>query len=382
MVPRRLWKVTLRLSAALVAVALGLGGCASQFQIAEQSAKANRAVEDAHNQVLVLNVVRAYKQRPMYLTAISKIAGPIGTASPTAALSLPFGVDAPRAFNLSPTARADAPNFDVAVLDTHNFMRGFLQPVTPATVKHYVDQGWPAHFVLSLFIREIRRPDGSSIVNAPMVRAQYDEFSADLKKLVYGCRLGMESRPQKIGPLLDAAAVKANLGTLIAMEKDGMELREVSARTYQLQKPNAVPVFTVDRSCNMKLAVAGEDRKGRGMGNEHIIVLRSPERVLHYLGELARAELDGPRGAQRGPYTPLVWFGEGESEPLFVLKHGPPQDKEAVVTVEHEGETYYVPTGPEAGRSMHALSLVAQLIGLYKNAAELPTTTSVRILNP
>lgn len=368
-------------AAALLACVLGLGGCATQFQIAEQSAKANRAVEDAHNQVLLLNIVRAYKQRPMYVTAISKIAGPIGTASPAAALSLPFGVDAPRAFNISPTARADAPNFDVAVLDTHNFMRGFLQPVAPATVKHYVDQGWPVHFVLSLFIREIRRPDGTSIVNAPLVRRQFEEFNADLKKLVYGCRLGIDSRPLKIGPPLDAAAVKANFGTLIAMQRDGMELRELAGRTYQLQKPNAVPVFTVDRSCNMRLAVAGEDRRANGMGNEHIIVLRSPERVLYYLGEIARAELEGPHGGA-DMYTPRAWLGEHESEPMFVLKRGVPRDGEATVTVEHEGTTYYIPSGAEGGRSMHALSLVAQLIGLYKNAAELPTTTSVRILNP
>lgn len=382
MVHRQLPNVTLQLKAGLVAAALALAGCATQNQIAEQSTKANRAVEEAQNQVLLLNVVRAYKQRPTYLTAISKIAGPIGTATPTAALSLPFGVDAPRVFNFSPSARADAPNFDVAVLDTHNFMRGFLQPVAPGTLKVYLDQGWPAHLLLSLFIREIRRPDGTAITNAPLKRAAFEEFSADLHKLVYGCGLHIESRPVKIGPPLDATTVKANLGTLMAMQKEGMELREVSGRGYQLQKPNAMPVFAVNKTCNMKLAVAGEDRKQNGGRDEHIIVLRSPEAVLNYLGELVRAQLQGAHGDPRQTYVPQTWPGEHVPESLFVVKTGEPKAGEAVITIEYEDVTYYVPRDPAAGRSMQALSLLAQLIGLHKNAAELPTTSSVRVINP
>jgi len=372
-----------RLGVAIAAAGVFLGGCATQYQIAEQSTKANRAVEDAQNQVLLLNVVRAYKQRPTYLTAISKVAGPIGTATPSAALSLPFGVDAPRVFNFSPTARADAPNFDVAVLDTHNFMRGFLQPVAPGTVKVYLDEGWPAHFLLSLFIREIRRPDGTAITNTPVKRRAFEEFSGDLKRLVDGCGLHIESRPLKIGPLLDAGAVKANLGTLIAMQKDGMELREIAGHGYQLQKPNAMPVFTVSKTCNMRLAVAGEDGKPNGGHDEHIIVLRSPEAVLTYLGELARAQLQGAYGDARQTYVPQAWAGEIHAEPIFVLKTGDPGPEGAVIRVEYENVTYYVPRdSAAAGRSMQALSLLAQLIGLQKNAAELPTTTSVRVMNP
>lgn len=372
-----------RLRALTLAASIALAGCATQYQIAEQSSKANRAVEDAQNQVLLLNVVRAYQQRPTYLTAISKVAGPIGTATPAAALSLPFGVDAPRAFSLSPTARADVPNFDVAVLDTHNFMRGFLQPLAAATVKVYLDQGWPPHFLLSLFIREIRRPDGSAVTNEPLRAAAFEEFSADLKKLVYGCGLHIESRPVKIGPPLDAATVKANLGTLIAMQKDGMELREVSGRAFQLQKPNALPVFTVNRTCNMKLAVAGEDHAKTNAGrDEHVIVLRSTEAVLTYLGELARAQLAAPGSADAPAYVARAWTSEDRAEPMFVVRRGEPASGAAVVSVEYEGVFYYIPRGEAAGRSMQALSLLAQLIGLHKNAAELPTTTSVRVINP
>ena len=370
------------LAAGVLATSIGLAGCATQYQIAEQSTKANRAVEDAQNQVLLLNIVRAYKQRPTYLTAISKVAGPIGTATPSAALSLPFGVDAPRAFSLSPTARADAPNFDVAVLDTHNFMRGFLQPVAPATVKVYLDQGWPAHFLLTLFIREIRRPDGKAVRNTPVKRAAFEEFSGDLRRLIDMCGLHIESRPAKIGPPLDAAAVKANLGTLIAMQKDGMELREVGGDEYQLQKPDGMPVFAVSRTCNMRLAVAGEGGQRSGGEKEHVIVLRSPEAVLTYLGELARAQLDAPGGERGTPYVPLAWAGGDHAEPIFVLKTGEPASGAAVVQVEYEGATYYIPRDRAGGRSMQALSLLAQLIGLQKNAAELPTTTSVRVINP
>jgi hypothetical protein len=186
----------------------------------------------------------------------------------------------------------------------------------------------------------------------------------------------------KIGPPLDAATVKANLGTLIAMQKDGMELREVAGHAYQLQKPNAMPVFTVNKTCNMKLAVAGENGKPNGGHDKHVIVLRSPEAVLTYLGELARAQLDGVHGGGEKTYVPTAWADDAHAEPMFVMKTGEPAPGQAVVQVEYEGSTYYVPRDASAGRSMQSLSLLAQLIGLQKNAAELPTTTSVRVMNP
>ena len=81
-------------------------------------------------------------------------------------------------------------------------------------------------------------------------------------------------------------------------------------------------------------------------------------------------------------YVPTAWSAAGKAEPMFVVKTGEPPHGAAVVTVEYDGATYYVPRDASAGRSMQALSLLAQLIGLHKNAAELPTTTSVRVINP
>jgi hypothetical protein len=95
--------------------------------------------------------------------------------------------------------------------------------------------------------------------------------------------------------------------------------------------------------------------------------------VLFFLGEIAREELEG-----RSP--PQMLTSGNDKMPLFVVRRSSTPPVGAALTVEYEGEWYYIPSGPEGGRSMHVLSLVNQILSLHKSRPELPSTSAVTVV--
>jgi len=128
---------------ALLSLAV-LPGCVSfSGDIYNHAVNYNLAVEQAQNELLLLNVVRAMKQRPMYFTAISLVRGSF-QASAESGFGVPFGGDATDTYSAQPKgAVSTSPSFDVAVLDSEKFTRGIMTPVCPETFAYYWDQGWP-----------------------------------------------------------------------------------------------------------------------------------------------------------------------------------------------------------------------------------------------
>ena len=105
-----------------------------------------------------------------------------------------------------------------------------------------------------------------------------------------------------------------------------------------------------------------------GSAPKPVAVLRSPEGVVYYLGELARAHLDGQPS--------FVGIARASRKEKFFVLDEDPQD--AIVSVSFDGVRYGIPR--DSGRSMHCLSLLSQLISLYKSADGLPRTTGVTIV--
>lgn len=138
-------------------VGVTLSGCVSS-RLAPTVVSYDKAVEKAQNEMLLLNIVRAAKWKPMYLIDISKITGSI-KQDLTASLAAPFGSS-----NVSQGANYTAtmggtlslnPTFDVNVLNTQEFMKGFLQPVTTDQIRYFLSQNWPPEFLLPLFVLQV-----------------------------------------------------------------------------------------------------------------------------------------------------------------------------------------------------------------------------------
>lgn len=103
--------------------------CVSNKTLASNAVSYNLAVERAQNRMLFLNVIRASDRLPMYLTDVSKVTGSI-KSDVTASLAVPFGGTGAGKNIVTPgTTYSLNPTFDVNVLSTQEFMRGFLQPI-------------------------------------------------------------------------------------------------------------------------------------------------------------------------------------------------------------------------------------------------------------
>ena len=139
-------------------LALGLGACTDRITpVADRATNYNRQAEQAQEQVLLLNVVRAMQRRPMQFTSLQTITGQL-TASQTGQVSFPFGHGpndaAARMFSLSETV-SGGPQFAVPVLDTQEFYRGLLQPISPQIIDLYVEARYPEEQVLDLMLHKI-----------------------------------------------------------------------------------------------------------------------------------------------------------------------------------------------------------------------------------
>jgi hypothetical protein len=124
------------------------------------------------------------------------------------------------------------------------------------------------------------------------------------------------------------------------------------------------------------------------------LTTRSFDGMVYYLGEVLRA--DGLQtGGQARPASVTVWaWGQDERAEtwgLFVAIQGTPP-AHSPVDVDYDGDTYYVPSACDdttscgdpqlRHRSLQVLSLLNQIWGLQKEAAELPVTPTVTVINP
>ncbi len=155
-----------RVSVILSLLVIPLTGCIVNRAISANAVADNLAVEKAQNEMLLLNVLRAKDHLPMYLTGISKITGSVkaeASLNPT----VPFGSvtggggDLETGTRTHYMAAATAtynwnPSFDVNVLDTSEFMRGFLTPITGDTFAYYWNQDYPPELLFHLLVQKIQ----------------------------------------------------------------------------------------------------------------------------------------------------------------------------------------------------------------------------------
>lgn len=389
---------------------LGLGiicaslstSCVSYRSLARDSLNYNMAVEKSQNQMLLLNIVRASKKHPLYLTSISKITGS-NSASFSLEASIPFSTKGEATpggtFEVNPT-------FDVPVLDSQEFMTGFLSPVKPEILAYYWNQGWPKEMLLHLLVNKIRlrvtdkgnKGKGGPatdyyLFNRPYVHngelCQLEKFSRWVDLSVSTGKLAIErvEERRRIGPAVPDAEIE--LGDLIdlgkettleldALDANGKKLTRqqledgASPQAFQMHRSEGSFVITIDPTeinnifdwteasaanpCDPQEAEKA-DVSGRKQANEETgqlktgtlnmgdlqsaeitLFLRSPEAMLYYLGQLLRVE-------ERHELIPRLCIG-GELEPLFVAQPSAPKcDSRSKIQVEYEGVSYTVQGG-------------------------------------
>jgi hypothetical protein len=188
----------------------GLFGCAIIDNYSGRAVDFNREAEQAQEEVLLLNIVRASLRRPMQFTSLSSVSGS-GSVSGTVTggglktnqtpFIAPFGITPLNsntalsrilATNVSGNASlSGTATFTVPILDTQEFYQGILTPIPLQAFDYYLQQGFPPELLFDLFVLKIevtRLDDGScrkfTFQNSVRDDLQFGQFQSFIDYLI------------------------------------------------------------------------------------------------------------------------------------------------------------------------------------------------------
>ncbi len=373
------------------AVALG---CVTSRDISMRVLDYNVAAENARSEMLLLNVLRARDRRPMVFTGLTSISGSLRASSGIGAAGS-IGRDASDQAGISANVSlTDSPSFNVAVLDSQEFTRGIMRPITFELLEYLWDQGFNREVMFYLTVERIELECPSDEENELRLlindydESSFDRFSSFIE--LASDRGTWEVDPhqvEQVGPPVDKTEVE-RLSTLIQIAGRDLRLREVGDARWQLEKPSSglrlvatvdpcdtgsetqVRLYESKGDLRRAQQLAPEEPKGR-------IVLRSPQSVLYFLGELTRPDRERDvMIRKRRPDQP-----EFERR-LFVIADAR-ECADAIISVGYGGKQQRIPRGEGAchpGRSMQSLSLATQLLSLQQSSKDLPATGTLRVI--
>jgi len=460
-----------------LAVVAAASGCTSARRgvqrlaashLADTATSYNLAIEQTQDEMLLLNVIRAQDNYPLYLTDASKVTGTV-KADINLGLKIPL-VHAGKAggndyFAMPSVDYSSSPSMDVNLLNAKDFMTGFLAPIPTDMFAYYWDQGWPSEFLLYLIVLrvDVYKETGDAKTPLTYVKSLYNhpdshdpkqrdlqgfsEWVYDLVHLGRPLLCGDDADGAAVGPPLEKQDLNA-LKFLVPVAKEGLSLSPAypgggpapaaSVETWQLRQPKKVfslAPWNEAHFCPKKIqqtdasgTSSPSDQNGaqrpapftpanviaRGPTGSHVVfglTLRSPEGVLYYLGQLAR--LENRAKEQRALLIHVCDYksgcadsegGEPPVSPLFVAldRQGHGACPSIIWVRSLDGSDYMIPRAGEdpkkipgtgqflqladvahlctTGRSMHALDLLSQLIGLQKTAKDFTTTSTVKVV--
>jgi hypothetical protein len=145
----------------------GLMSCAVVDQYSGRAVAYNLEAEQAQEQSLLLNVVRATLRRPMQFSTVSSITGAAsatGGVGYTAPVNVPFrpitngssiaAFPPLNTWSMS-AGMSGGPTFTVPVLDTQEFYEGIMKPIPGAMYDLYNQGEYPRDLLFNLFVQKV-----------------------------------------------------------------------------------------------------------------------------------------------------------------------------------------------------------------------------------
>jgi hypothetical protein len=388
-----------RVLAAWLAAVPALTACSEPDRVADRAVDYNRLLEEAENRALLLNVLRAANDRPLYFTSFSAPRGSM-SVSLDANAAATIGLDGDNSTSLgglvSPNASiVNSPSFDLAVLDTQSFARGLLTPVDNDVLDVFYQQDREMRRLLDLFVNRIdvvlSRPgaEGPAVFyrarfwNDPLFHAAElaDPVVRDRGRAEFRCvrsvlaRSGLELRqgaplsPIRLSvpvtQLGDAEAIanalKAGLQSRPAAgEPASVELLRLGGDAEFVFPDEPPPAVSTARPSACEMA----ERPDTGL------FVRSTEGVVRYVGRRLCARY-GPPVCE----TPQPAAEPPDDE---ILTLAPAGNGRALAAVEVDGHRFAVAADDRA--SARTMARLKQLIALHNRAEEAPTTAAVTVV--
>ncbi len=359
---------------------------ATTGRISGQSIRLNKVVENVHNKILLLNVVRASKRLPRHWSAITTVRDVENVSIGTGGISIPFGGGAnSHEYGASPSfSTSGTPSMEMAVQVSAEFTRGIMQGLELEQIKYFLDQGWPPGFVFTLCIRsiEVADKDGKNPVpvsNRPDGNTGYKGFREFELVIDHLVRNNLRVQEPK-GTDECCRAIDLCL-------ESPSELESLLKMGYKVtaSAPGRVRAIAPGPKGLVLIAGSGEEADAKQDGSRasflvsdgnqtkrYTITLRSPEGVIYYLGQLLRANNNA--GGALAHYT-----DKNKRYSLFEAR-SISEDEDALVKVEHDGAWYgIVDGGNDLDRSMMTFNFASILMNLNRKRKDLPTTSVVQV---
>lgn len=381
-----------------------LAGCQSLRQpLTDFATDYNRLIGDARNQMILLNIVRSRHREPTHYSALGTVTGSLsltGRVEANVSGTIEDEMDLIPVSVTPSVSMTSAPTFTIIPLNSADFSRGILRPVSPSVIGNLLNQGWRTEPLAALFVENIRCGDLVYVNDPEHYGAVSVQFARDPDiRYLTGDQLAdisFSMHPPEPPQSRDGGTegvLIANVGAAEALETLTQSLRD----DYQISVddgPNNKEIlfhFTPVESLVPHVALpdlegcaetTGQHSSGEAVPGgparhslregvqEGFVTLRSVDGVVFYLGETAR---DLPGGLR---------LSDGSI--LFRLRSSRP-DSGWSVRVEHRHGIYYVASGEgereSRDRSIQVLSLISQLIALQTSDEALqraPSTLTVR----
>ena len=392
---------------ALAGCALALAGCMSGSDYADRAVEHNRAIAQAADEIALLNIVRAAKDRPITYSQFNGVSENFST-NIGLSLNLPFGGDAASEYNVgAETGPEQSVSLETAPLDDVDFYQGVMRPVQAGLLAYYLSNGWPPDLLLALTVEklEVSRAFYDEVVRTsdalcragaaptacgriadparqgtlPAADAGYLTFTNDPRsQALFDPFHNLVLRLIVLGLTVDGTFMKQELRipatTVLATDADQLaKLIAMGARItrrgsdYVVTTASWVPGLRLKRLHDTTVRVKGDNTAAATV--DLTASLRSPDSIMFYLGAYTRpggADADvlvGRSGRER--YIPVIAIaGCGD----------------AVVQVDFEGQCYGVPRAGDHV-TMKVIAFLHQVFGLNKRAVEPPAVGTVRVVN-
>jgi hypothetical protein len=166
------WPGAARARRLAVFFALALAGCAANDDLSGQVARVDKTVADARVESVLANIARASQNHPLNFTAVTAVHGSNELTGTLGIPSLTVGpTSAPRNYVVGPNSlgTVNSTAFDQSVLQTSEFYKGLLTPVSLNTLNIFVAQGYPREVAFYLFVDRLRVREAG----------QWSEYSSD-----------------------------------------------------------------------------------------------------------------------------------------------------------------------------------------------------------
>lgn len=396
-------------------VVLAACGCSAiDSSISQRIYTINKSIEEARNESVLLNIVRASYSHPLNFVTVSKIGGggalDFRSQLPTLTLG-PNRTDSQRQviFQNNTVDASVSGNFDVAVLDSRDFFKGLLTPVDVPEINLFIHQGFPRELLFYTLVESIRVTYGRSAYeyrNDPSddrwSGIEGDDYCNTLSMRRPGSGLSGFDPPFASAPWTPIhkhdcnfqkfryfirLALRYGLTTEVYSDEPLRKLPDQkksnkpagrfcfdSAIAHEKAIQNILfPTSRCREGANNRGARALQFQFPRNVRLGFEVKTRSAFGIYRYLGQLLRSGtmetlvLKDSDGAVSGPY--------GEQKLLSIVRGS---NSGCFTMVSYWGEYFCVPIRHSEYTKL-TFSVLTQLSALNTTAADLPVTSTVRI---